>query len=54
MKQTRQFQAGYIDVDTGNNVYVWFPNWKEADNFVKLYQRNAIPAWHVECSCPNC
>lgn len=40
-------QIGYIDVDSGENVYRWFATWKEANEFVVTRQRNAIPAWHV-------
>ena len=54
MTQTQPFQVGYIDVDSSKTMHACFPNWKEADEFVKLYQRNAIPVWHVEYICPHC
>ena len=43
-----KFKIGYIDVDSGENVYVSFPSWQEADDKVRTYQRNAIPSWHCD------
>lgn len=40
--------VGYIDVDSGKTVYKVFTIWREADDFVTSYQRNAIPAWHLD------
>lgn len=43
-----KFKIGYIDVDSGENVYVSYPTWGEADDRVRTLQRNAIPAWHSD------
>lgn len=41
-KQATRYQ------DSGDEITQTHDTWSDADAFVKLYQRNAIPAWHVD------
>lgn len=42
------FRVGHIDIDSGDTIYTVYGDWNSADNWVKTWQRNAIPAWHCD------
>jgi len=43
----KMHQIAFIDVDSGIEVVAYYETWKEANEAVKTYQKNAITAWHV-------